>query len=151
MSLISRVFGVNLIRNPLHKQIYKLRCISTSNKKNDTTSVIGPTTHTEETTTKPVKKKYFQDYGYNGATEKEETLSMHATFFFYVTLGLTLTTIYYAYRPDSNFKDWALREAYLELRRREELGLPLIDPNYVDPSNVYLPSDEELGDTEIII
>jgi len=48
-------------------------------------------------------------------------------------------------------KQWSQREAYLELRRREAEGLPLIDPNYVDPSTMDLPSEEELGDTPIII
>lgn len=47
--------------------------------------------------------------------------------------------------------DWIAREARLELHRREKLGLPLIDKNYIDPSKIELPSDEELGDTVIII
>lgn len=47
--------------------------------------------------------------------------------------------------------DWAQREGYLELRRREAKGLPLIDPNLVSIDKVQLPEDEELGDTEIII
>jgi NADH dehydrogenase (ubiquinone) 1 beta subcomplex subunit 11 len=46
---------------------------------------------------------------------------------------------------------WAQREAYLELARREGTGLPLIDANLIEPSRVELPSDEELGDFEIII
>ena len=46
---------------------------------------------------------------------------------------------------------WAQREAYLELARREKNGLPLIDANLVDPANIDLPSDEELGDFEIIV
>jgi len=51
------------------------------------------------------------------------------------------------------FRDvaWAQREAYLELARREEGGLPLIDANLIESSRVALPSDEELGDFEIII
>ena len=48
-------------------------------------------------------------------------------------------------------KDWAHREAYLAIRAREAAGLPHIDPNMVDPANIVLPSDEELGDFEIII
>lgn len=47
--------------------------------------------------------------------------------------------------------DWAQREAYLQLRHREAEGLPLIDPNLVDPEKIELPDDEELGKTEIII
>jgi NADH dehydrogenase (ubiquinone) 1 beta subcomplex subunit 11 len=30
-------------------------------------------------------------------------------------------------------------------------GLPLIDRNLIDPSKINLPSDEELGDAEIVI
>lgn len=47
--------------------------------------------------------------------------------------------------------DWAQREAFLQLRKREAEGLPLIDPNLVDAEKIELPSDEELGNTEIII
>ena len=46
---------------------------------------------------------------------------------------------------------WEKREALLEIARREKLGLPLIDPNFVDPSKIHLPTDEELGDFDIII
>jgi len=46
---------------------------------------------------------------------------------------------------------WEKREAFLELDRREKLGLPLIDANFVDPSKIHLPSDEELGDFDIIV
>lgn len=48
-------------------------------------------------------------------------------------------------------QDWAHREAFLELERREREGLPLVDPELVDPATITLPSDEELGDTEIIV
>lgn len=58
---------------------------------------------------------------------------------------------YLSYMPDLNLRDWATREAFLELRRREAAGLPLIDPNLVPPENIVLPTDEELGDTDIII
>jgi NADH dehydrogenase (ubiquinone) 1 beta subcomplex subunit 11 len=57
----------------------------------------------------------------------------------------------FTYYPDVMLRDWSQREAYLELRRREALGLPRIDRNLIDPSKIVLPSDEELGDTDIII
>ena len=41
--------------------------------------------------------------------------------------------------------DWAQREAYLEIARREALGLPLIDPDYIPPEKMLLPTDEELA------
>ena len=46
---------------------------------------------------------------------------------------------------------WLQREAYLELERREKAGLPLIDRNLVPVEQVELPSEEELGNVEIII
>lgn len=47
--------------------------------------------------------------------------------------------------------DWCYREAYLELARREAAGEPLVNPDYVSSERIQLPSDEELGETEIII
>ena len=58
---------------------------------------------------------------------------------------------FYFYSIISRLKDWAHREAYLIIREREAQGLPLIDPNYVDPSKMHVPSEEELGDFDIII
>lgn len=50
-------------------------------------------------------------------------------------------------------KDWSYREAYIEIARREKYGLPYISKDYIDPEKVAatLPSDEELGDFQIII
>nr|CAD7568712.1 unnamed protein product [Timema californicum] len=76
---------------------------------------------------------------------------MHATFFFSVTCCLVFGSFIFAYVPDFQLRDWAQREAFLELRRREHLGLPPIDKNLIDPEKIVLPTDEELGDTEIII
>jgi len=76
---------------------------------------------------------------------------MHATGFFSITLCIVGGAFMFAYMPEYNYKNWAEREAFLELRRREDQGLPLIDPNYIQPSLMILPSEEELGDTEIVI
>ena len=32
----------------------------------------------------------------------------------------------------------------MEMARREALGLPLVDPDYIPPEKMLLPSDEEL-------
>uniref|UniRef100_A0A1B6FHV7 NADH dehydrogenase [ubiquinone] 1 beta subcomplex subunit 11, mitochondrial n=1 Tax=Cuerna arida TaxID=1464854 RepID=A0A1B6FHV7_9HEMI len=157
MSSLSRVCKFSVFRriSSVPQCLSNVRAISTSNKKNDTTTTVEPTAvQAEENKTvglAPPKKKFFYDYGFSGKTEEEEHNRMHAMFFAYITVGFVFSGFYIYYKPSSNMHDWALREAYLELRRREQLGLPLIDPNYVDPSTVYLPSDEELGDTEIII
>jgi NADH dehydrogenase (ubiquinone) 1 beta subcomplex subunit 11 len=39
----------------------------------------------------------------------------------------------------------------LELARREKAGEPLVNPDYVPCEQINLPSEEELGDTEIVI
>lgn len=44
-----------------------------------------------------------------------------------------------------------MREAYLELDRRERLGLPLVDPDLIPRDKVELPTEEELGDYKILI
>jgi len=48
------------------------------------------------------------------------------------------------YWPDRDQRNWIQREAFLELARREHYGLPLIDPDYIPPEKMLLPSDEEL-------
>jgi NADH dehydrogenase (ubiquinone) 1 beta subcomplex subunit 11 len=68
-----------------------------------------------------------------------------------VTLGLVGTGFLLAYWPDHRLRDWAQREAYIEIARREALGLPHIDPNLVPPEKINLPTEEELGDFEVII
>lgn len=131
-----------------------IRSINTSKKKDDTTTTAVDATCSpspQSGTVQPKKSKFFYDYGFYGKTEEEEHFNMNFLFFTYVSMGLGCSFFYFMYAPTDNLADWAQREGYLELRRREQLGLPLIDPNYVDPSTVYLPSDEELGDTEIIV
>jgi len=49
------------------------------------------------------------------------------------------------YLPDFKRRDWSQREAFLEIARREALGLPYIDPDYIPPEKMLLPSDEELA------
>lgn len=100
--------------------------------------------------TKPVKRKWVS-YGFSEEDEAEDRHALHQTMFVCITIILVLGTTVMAYLPDVRGKDWAQREAYLQLRYREENGLPLIDPNMIDPSKIILPTDEELGDTEIII
>lgn len=100
--------------------------------------------------TKPVKRKWVS-YGYSNDDEAEDRHAMHLTMFVTITVVMVLGGTMMAYLPDVRNKDWAQREAYLQLRYREEHGLPLIDRNLIDPSKIILPTDEELGDTEIII
>ncbi|XP_020296473.1 NADH dehydrogenase [ubiquinone] 1 beta subcomplex subunit 11, mitochondrial [Pseudomyrmex gracilis] len=97
------------------------------------------------------KKRKWVSYGFDKTDEALDRHSMHQIFFVAITLVMVLGGTIMAYAPDPAGKDWSQREAYLRLRYREENGLPLIDPNLIDPAKITLPSDEELGDTEIII
>ena len=54
-------------------------------------------------------------------------------------------------QPILRAEDWAFREAYLQIARREKSGEPLVSPDYVPIDKIKLPSDEEIGDMEIII
>lgn len=96
-------------------------------------------------------KRNWQSYGFENNDETADLNAMHATGFFSITLCIVGGMFMFAYMPDYNYKGWAEREAFLELRRREEQGLPLIDPNYIPTSLIQLPSEDELGDTEIVV
>lgn len=100
--------------------------------------------------TVPVKKK-FVSFGFDTTDEAVDRHAMHQTLFVSITVCLVLGTTVIGYLPDSKGKDWAQREAYLQLRHREANGLPLVDKNVVDPSRIILPSDAELKDMEIVI
>lgn len=152
MAALSRIYSLSSVRKFIFSPSNQcIRLISTSKKNRESTTVCPTTTEETESDSKPKVKKYFYTYGFGGKTEAEEHDLMHAAFFFSVTLVLMFGGFILAYQPDFMLRDWAQREGFLELRRREKLGLPLIDSNYVDPAQIELPSDEELGDTEIII
>lgn len=95
--------------------------------------------------------------------QKEDYHLANVYFFTYFTIGCLLFSYMLYYYPyieyDDDFEslkiltsvystysgyDWAQREAFLEVHRREKLGLPFIDPNLVDPEKITLPSEEEL-------
>lgn len=124
------------------------RWIATSNKKSDVSA-----TATSAAEACPIKeeKRHWQSYGFSTTNELDDLNLMHNHGFFLISIGLVFSFFILCYRPESDLANWSQREAFLELRRREKLGLPLIDPNYVDPATIVLPSDEELGATEVII
>ncbi|KAI5697054.1 hypothetical protein M8J75_004354 [Diaphorina citri] len=126
------------------------RLISTSNKKSDVSATSATGSATEACEIKQ-EKRHWQSYGFSEESELEDLNEMHHHGFLLISLGLCLSIFILAYRPEVNLEDWSHREAFLELRRRERDGLPLISPHYADPATIVLPTDEELGDTEIII
>ncbi|XP_041977192.1 NADH dehydrogenase [ubiquinone] 1 beta subcomplex subunit 11, mitochondrial [Aricia agestis] len=134
MPIVQRSVFNHLLRNS--------RNISTSKKNSDTATTTCDTTPQD---------KNWVSYGFDYTSKEEDDSAHHASYFFSITMCIVFGGFAWAYAPDVHLRDWAQREAYLELHRREKAGLPPISPNYVDPSTINLPSDEELGDTEIII
>ena len=51
----------------------------------------------------------------------------------------------------NSLQNWTQREAYLLLKEREDAGIFPISKDFIDPEKVNLPSDEELGDIDILI
>lgn len=151
MSLI-RLNNHRNLRNILQQAIYNSnRSISTSPKNRETASISHPIEQLKNETSSTAAKKNWVSYGFNYKDEAEDRNSLKSSFFFSITLCLVWGTFIWAYLPDPQLRDWAQREGFLELRRREQAGIDLVNPNYVDPNKINLPSDEELGDTEIII
>uniref|UniRef100_A0A1A9UJX9 NADH dehydrogenase [ubiquinone] 1 beta subcomplex subunit 11, mitochondrial n=1 Tax=Glossina austeni TaxID=7395 RepID=A0A1A9UJX9_GLOAU len=132
-----------------HKSWSVNRTIKTSPKKDDTTVAV-PAPVTKEDFANPNPKNWVS-YGFDYKSETDDRNATKSSFFFGLTLCIVWGTFVWAYLPDTLSRDWAQREGFLELRRREEAGADLVSPNYVDPANIILPSDDDLGDTEIII
>jgi len=126
------------------------RTIKTSPKKDETAAVAAPQSVSKEDFANPSPKNWVS-YGFDYKDEAHDRNTTKMSFFVTVTLCLVWGTFFWAYLPDTQLRDWAQREGYLELRRREEAGVDLVNPNYIDPESFNLPSDEDLGDTEIII
>lgn len=130
-----------------------VRGIATSGKKNE-----GAVSKHAPLPPAPVTPADFSDtqrnwvsYGFDENDRATDENYAHLIFFTTISVVMVGCGFFLAYKPDNLLRDWSSREAFLELRRREALGLPLIDPNYVDPATIVLPSEEELKDVEIII
>ncbi|XP_053631339.1 NADH dehydrogenase [ubiquinone] 1 beta subcomplex subunit 11, mitochondrial-like [Cherax quadricarinatus] len=124
--------------------------ISTSKKNKDTVTVTDAVVEHVKDWSKTEQTAVTKNWiSYD--SEVEDNTIMHLTFFFGVTLCIVTIGFVWAYLPDFRMVDWAQREGYLELRRREAEVLPLIDPNLISIEKIELPLDEKLADTEIII
>lgn len=150
MSALLRFANRAVVQRSLayNQSLSVVRGIKTSPKKDETAASVAPVTKEDFANPNP---KNWVSYGFDTKSETNDRDSTKSSFFFAVTLCLVWGTFFWAYLPDTQLRDWAQREAYLELRRREKAGVDLVSPNYVDPATIVLPSDEELGDTEIII
>ncbi|KAK7590877.1 hypothetical protein V9T40_002490 [Parthenolecanium corni] len=143
--------NILLARNFIPRQnFYCLnRLIGTSSQGSHTTIALDNAPKPEVRKTK--KNSNWKSYGFDYIDQRSDILYMHVTSFFLITVLFWGTVVLFLYYPDVDDNDWLHREAYIQLRRREILGLPLVDKNYVDPATVILPPDEELGDDDIII
>jgi len=155
MATITRLGGrlIRLNSSIFRPCLVRTAGISTSKKQRDTVTL-------QETLVDHGKvkqeaelaaNKNWISWGFSYVSETEDNTLMHMTFFCSITLCLVVGGFVWAYMPDYRMIDWAQREGYLELRRREAEGLPLIDPNLVSLDKIELPDDEELGDAEIVI
>uniref|UniRef100_U5EES5 NADH dehydrogenase [ubiquinone] 1 beta subcomplex subunit 11, mitochondrial n=1 Tax=Corethrella appendiculata TaxID=1370023 RepID=U5EES5_9DIPT len=157
MAALIRLNNNTNLRNLINLTSKNVRLISTSGKKSDTATIDVKKSSTETTTsntptfTAADLKKNWVSYGWDFKDKKTDRDAMKASFFFSVTLCMVIGGFFWAYLPDPNLRDWSQREAYLVLRRREAAGEEPVNPNYIDPAKLILPSDEELGDREIII
>lgn len=150
MSGIIRFAGLSLLKQrsqTLASAQHTLRAISTSPKNRETVAIPKETT----SKTNEVSNKNWVSYGFSQKDQTEDRNSMKSSFFFSITLCIVWGTLMWAYLPDIHLRDWSQREAYLELRRREASGLDPISRDYIEPGQMVLPSDEELGEMEIII
>lgn len=138
----------------LFRNLQSIRLLSTSPKKSDTATA-QPATQQENTidfSIEAVKKsKQWVSYGFDKNDKEFDRQIMRGAFFMTVTMTLVFGGFIFAYLPDPKMRDWAQREAFIQLRERELAGVDLISPDLIDPSLVELPTDEELGDLEIII
>lgn len=132
-----------------------VRSIHTSKKKGEDEEAIKLTPEIMRPPipdfSKPNQNKNWISYGYSYTDRAADIQKAHLIFFCNVTLMLVCTVFYYWYLPDPNMDDWIQREAFIKLRERELAGLPPIDKDYIPADRIVLPSDEELGDTPIII
>ncbi|VDK44137.1 unnamed protein product [Anisakis simplex] len=87
--------------------------------------------------------------------EHKDWLRFHQIAFVLFTVLTTWFTCWIVFaKPDwPNGREWALREAHLEMARREKAGLPYISKDLVRADKVAatLPSEEELRDFDILI
>uniref|UniRef100_A0A8C5MUY3 NADH dehydrogenase [ubiquinone] 1 beta subcomplex subunit 11, mitochondrial n=1 Tax=Leptobrachium leishanense TaxID=445787 RepID=A0A8C5MUY3_9ANUR len=69
--------------------------------------------------------------------------NMRMVFFCGISMSLVLGSVFLHYLPDHGMRQWARREAERQLKRKEALGLALIDHNYYDPDKLVLPPQDD--------
>merc|ERR1711963_356312 len=133
--------------------------ISTSKKNKDVAMPVETMPKSEElkkleehfADTDPNSDKNWTSYGMETTDPSLDHFTHHVTMFIFISLCVCWGGFIIAYQPDHKSLSWTTRESFLELERREREGLPLVSPDYVDPAKITIPSDEELGNEEIIV
>uniref|UniRef100_A0A6P8PXS6 NADH dehydrogenase [ubiquinone] 1 beta subcomplex subunit 11, mitochondrial n=1 Tax=Geotrypetes seraphini TaxID=260995 RepID=A0A6P8PXS6_GEOSA len=69
--------------------------------------------------------------------------NMRLAFFFSISVCIVLGSTFVHYLPDQGLREWARREAERVVKKKEALGIPLIEENYYDSSKIILPPDSE--------
>ncbi|KAJ2950990.1 hypothetical protein O0L34_g5366 [Tuta absoluta] len=149
---------ISTFATPIRRALdpYIFGTISTSKKKQRVArECVSPPQPTPlrscyKTQTEPVTQAWVS-YGFDYTNKKDDTDYHNASFFFAVTLCLVGGSFLWAYAPDVHMRDWAQREAFLELRRRERENKPAVSPHFIDPNNIKLPNESELCDVEVLI
>lgn len=103
-----------------------------------------PGPRTVEDFKNPQKNGNWHSYGFDYHNPEVDKYLYHCDTFLYVSLFLITSFWIFLYCPDYRLMDWAKREAYLQLHKRESLGLEFIDKNLVDPARIVLPEDEDI-------
>merc|ERR550519_2713407 len=98
-----------------------------------------------------LKKMKIGFHGFDLVDRDYDAFSAHSIMFMGITFTFCFGFFIEMYKPDRYGLSWTKREAHLQLGRREAAGLPVIDRNLVPAANITLPSEEELGDTNIIV
>lgn len=151
MNRLLRLNTVSMLRGITRAPV---RLIATEQKKNassaSTTQANTPTP-TDFSEEAHLKSKNWVSYGWDHKDKEADRNYMKTSFFLVITLSMVGFGFVLAYEPDRRMSNWAQREAFIVLRERELAGKDPIAANYHDPATVVLPSEEELGDVEIII
>lgn len=141
----------------LLRNLPAVRQVSTSPKKSDTaTATVNEAIDKQENvidfSIEAVKKSTnWVSYGYDRRDKEWDRQVMRGSFFLTVTMCMVVGGFVWTYLPDPKMRDWAQREAFILLREREAAGVEFISADLIEASLVELPTDEELGDTDIII
>ncbi|GAB1609676.1 NADH dehydrogenase [ubiquinone] 1 beta subcomplex subunit 11, mitochondrial-like [Argonauta hians] len=133
--------------------------ISTSPKNKDVITTLDPMSR-DKHELKDLEKhfenldssedKNWIHYGYDTVDKDKDRFIHNITMFVTVTMCLVGGSYLATYLPDRRLVEWSVREAYLELERRERDGLDLISPDLLPPDSIELPPDDEITE-EIII